>query len=262
MNLCSKKKMLKQCFFEFLGTGLIVFIGFIFLGASKLTNFHFNHYEMSFIWGLAVSISIYFNFSVSGAHLNPAITIFLWLSSQFDKKKVIPYLISQVAGSFFFTIVVYIIYYDLLTTFENKYNIIRGTEKSLELASIFCILPKENNNFIHDFLLETIISSLFIVILMKINEKNNFFKSYSFLKPTLIGIVVTLINLFLGNQNNLTLNPARDLGPRIFLSLFGWGNLVFISSDNNMFPYFLIPEIAPILGINLGGWIYIIILKK
>ncbi|CAL4322899.1 MIP/aquaporin family protein [Buchnera aphidicola] len=262
MNLCSKKKLLKQCFFEFFGTGLIVFIGFIFLGASKLTNFHFNHYEMSFIWGLGVSISIYFNFSISGAHLNPAITIFLWLSSQFNKKKVIPYLISQIFGTFFFSIIVYIIYYKLLITFENKYNIIRGTKKSLELASIFCIFPKENNNFIYDFILEIIISSLFIVLLMKINEKNNFFQSYNFMRPILIGILVTLLNLSLGDCNNITLNPARDLGPRIFLSLFGWGKLVFINDHKNILPYFLIPEIAPILGINLGGWIYIIILKR
>ncbi|AYN24760.1 MIP/aquaporin family protein [Buchnera aphidicola] len=263
MNLCSKKKTLKQCCVEFLGTGLIVFLGISFSATSKLTNFHFNNYEISFIWGLGVFISVYFSFSTSGAHLNPAVTIFLWLSSQFNKKKVIPYIISQITGTFFFTILIYLIYHNLLNSFELKYNIVRGTKKSLELASIFCVFPKENYNFIHDFILEVSIGIFFIIILMKINEKKNLFSSYNFINPFLIGVLVTTINLFLGAHNNVTLNPARDLGPRIFLSLIGWGKLAFTGGDNMIFPYFLIPTIAPILGINLGGWIYInFIIKK
>jgi len=72
----------------------------------------------------------------------------------------------------------------------------------------------------------------------------------------LIGILVTIINIFLGSKNNIILNPAHDIGPRIFLSLIGWGKIAFTGESNSYFPYFLIPIITPILGINLGGWIY------
>ncbi|AAM67851.1 MIP/aquaporin family protein [Buchnera aphidicola] len=262
MNFCSKKKILKQCFFEFLGTGLIIFLGISSLVVSKLTNFHFNHCEISCIWGLGVFISICFCSSVSGAHLNPAITIFLFLSSQFNKKKVIPYILSQISGTFFFTFLIYLIFNNLLNSFESKYNIVRGTKKSLELASLFCVFPKENYNFIHDFILEILIGIIFIIILMKLSEKNNLFKFYKFINPFLIGTLVIIINLFLTSYSNITLNPARDLGPRIFLSLIGWGKLAFTGDDNIIFPYFLIPTIAPIIGINLGGWIYILYIKK
>jgi glycerol uptake facilitator protein len=183
------------------------------------------------------------------------------LSSQFSQKKVIPYIISQIAGAFFFTVLMYLICYNLFNSFESQYNIIRGTKKSLELASVFCAFPKEDHNLIHDFILEIFIGTIFIIILMKINEKNNLFPSCSFINPFLIGMLIAIINLLLSSYN-ITLNPARDLGPRIFLSLIGWGKLAFTGSDNMIFPYFLIPTITPILGINLGGWIYTIYIKK
>lgn len=90
MNFYRKKNIIKQCFVEFFGTGLIIFFGTGCLAASKLTNVNFNQFEISCIWGLGVSISIYFSSAISGAHLNPAITIFFWLSSKFNKKKVLP----------------------------------------------------------------------------------------------------------------------------------------------------------------------------
>lgn len=262
MNICSKKNTLKQCFFEFLGTGLITFLGIGSIAISKLTNLNFNYYEISFILGLVVSISIYFTFAISGAHLNPAITIFFCLFFKFNKKKAILYIISQIAGSFFFTIFVYLIYHNLLNSFEHKHNIIRGTQESFKLASIFCIFPKKDHNFFYDFILEIFIGTIFFIILMKINEINNLFSSYHAIRSILIGILVIVINLFLGSNNNITLNPAQDLGSRVFISLIGWNKSAFIYNNNFLFLYFLIPEIAPILGINLGGWLYLKHIKK
>ncbi|MDE5285987.1 MAG: aquaporin, partial [Buchnera aphidicola] len=91
-----------------------------------------------------VSISIYFSYKISGAHLNPALTIFLWLSSQLHQEKVLPYIISQISGAFFFTMLFYFFDYNILIAFEKKHEIIRGTKNSLELASIFCAFPKNN----------------------------------------------------------------------------------------------------------------------
>ncbi|QLL40686.1 aquaporin family protein [Buchnera aphidicola (Aphis craccivore)] len=256
MNICSKKNILQQCIAEFLGTGLIIFFGVGCLAASKLTNFHFNKYEMSIIWGFSVALSIYLSISISGAHLNPAITIFFWLFYKFNKKKVIPYIISQISGAFFFTILIYYIYHNLLISFEHKYNITRGTKESLQLASIFCVYPQKNYILIRNFILEIIISIFFIIALMIINDKKNFFVIQKKFNPCLIGILVAIINISLGSLNNIILNPAHDLGPRIFLSLIGWGKIAFTGVNNSYFSYFLTSIIAPISGINLGGWIY------
>ncbi|QCI23844.1 aquaporin family protein [Buchnera aphidicola (Macrosiphoniella sanborni)] len=256
MNIYRKKNIIKKCLFEFLGTGLIIFFGISCLATSKLTNIKLNEFEISCIWGLSVSISIYLTSTISGAHLNPAITIFFWLSNKFNKRKVLPYIISQVFGSFFFTLVVYYFYNQLLTTFIKQHNIIVGSIESIDVACIFCIYPNYNNSFLYDALVEIFANTLFIIILLEFNnKKHNFFLQNQFIKPLLVGMLICIINLVMNPLSNISLNPARDLGPKIFLSLIGWGTLSFTGGNNNLL-YCLIPTIGPILGANLGGWIY------
>jgi len=175
MNICIRKNIFQQCIFEFLGTGLIMFFGVGCLAASKLTNIYFNRYEISLIWGCAVSLSIYLSISISGAHLNPAITILFWLFYKFNKNKVFPYIISQISGAFFFTMLIYYMYYNILISFENKYHIVRGTKESLQLASIFCVYPRKNYIVIHEFIINIIISIIFVILLMRINDKKKIF---------------------------------------------------------------------------------------
>ncbi|ANZ22519.1 glycerol transporter [Buchnera aphidicola (Diuraphis noxia)] len=247
--------MIKQCIVEFFGTGLITFFGTSSIAASKLTNVHLNQFEISCILGLSVSISIYLSHTISGAHLNPAITIFFWLSSKFNKKKVIPYIISQIFGAFIFTMLIYYLYYNILISFEEKNNIIRGSQESVSLASIFCIYPKYNNSFIYNSIIEIFTTAFFIIILLEFNnKKNNYLLSYSSISPILIGILVFIINITISPLSNVSLNPARDLGPKIFLSLTGWGLLSF--TGGNSFSYCLIPVLGPILGAILGGWMH------
>lgn len=186
----------------------------------------------------------------------------MWLSSNFNKSKVLPYIISQIFGSFFFTILIYFLYYDVLIEFEKKHNIIRGTQESLNLASIFCVYPNYQNSFVYDLIIEIFSTALFMIILLEFNnKKNNFFLYHSSIVPILIGALVCMINLVITPLNNISLNPARDLGPKIFLSITGWGFFSFTGGNKN-FLYCLIPLIGPILGANLGGWIHKKILVK
>lgn len=91
-----------QCIAEFLGTGLLIFFGVGCVAALKVAGASFGQWEISVIWGLGVAMAIYLTAGVSGAHLNPAVTIALWLFACFDKRKVIPFIVSQVAGAFCF----------------------------------------------------------------------------------------------------------------------------------------------------------------
>ncbi|QCI17702.1 aquaporin family protein [Buchnera aphidicola (Acyrthosiphon lactucae)] len=262
MNIYRKKNLIKKCFVEFFGTGLVVFFGIGSLAALKLKNIDFNQFEISCIWGFAVSISIYFSSSISGAHLNPAITIFFWLSSKFHKRKVLPYIVSQIFGSFFFTMLIYYLYNNLLISFESKNNIIRGTQESLNLASIFCVYPNCQNSFIFNFMIEILSTALFMIILLEFNNKNNNYFLYNkSIIPILIGLLVCMINLVISPLNNISLNPARDLGPKIFLSLTGWGIFSFTGGNENILCC-LIPIIGPILGTNLGGWIHKLLINN
>lgn len=102
-----------QCIAEFLGTGLLIFFGVGCVAALKVAGASFGQWEISVIWGLGVAMAIYLTAGVSGAHLNPAVTIALWLFACFDKRKVIPFIVSQVAGAFCAAALVYGLYYNL-----------------------------------------------------------------------------------------------------------------------------------------------------
>lgn len=89
-----------QCIAEFTGTGLLIFFGVGCVAALKVAGASFGQWEISIIWGLGVAMAIYLTAGVSGAHLNPAVTIALWLFACFDGRKVVPFIISQFAGAF------------------------------------------------------------------------------------------------------------------------------------------------------------------
>lgn len=81
-----------QCIAEFLGTGLLIFFGVGCVAALKVAGASFGQWEISIIWGLGVAMAIYLTAGVSGAHLNPAVTIALWLFACFEGRKVVPLL--------------------------------------------------------------------------------------------------------------------------------------------------------------------------
>ncbi|CAL4322187.1 MIP/aquaporin family protein [Buchnera aphidicola] len=254
MNIYNKNNIIKQCLAEFFGTGLIILFGLNATVLSKLSNYNINYLDISIIWSIGVSISIYSSLFISGAHLNPAITIFLWSISEFNKKKVLPYIFSQILGSFFFTMIIYCIYRNILIVFERTHKIVRGTQESLDLASIFCVYPKINTLFLYDFIAEVMTSIIFMIVIMLLRHKKKYLLTYSYLSPILVGILIFFINISIGSYYNITLNPARDIGPRVFLSFIGWGSLSFTGGTN--IPYFFIPLLGPIIGINIGGWLY------
>lgn len=89
-----------QCIAEFLGTGLLIFFGVGCVAALKVAGATFGQWEISVIWGLGVAMAIYLTAGVSGAHLNPAVTIALWLFACFDKRKVVPLLFLKLPAPF------------------------------------------------------------------------------------------------------------------------------------------------------------------
>ena len=91
---------------------------------------------------------------VSGAHLNPAVTIALWLFACFDGRKVVPFIISQFAGAFCAAALVYGLYYNLFIDFEQTHHMVRGSVESLGLAGIFQRIRIRISNFVQAFALK------------------------------------------------------------------------------------------------------------
>jgi len=99
-----------QCIAEFLGTALLIFFGTGCVAALKLGGADLGLWEISIIWGIGVSMAVYLAAGVSGAHLNPAVTIALWLFGTFERHRVPAYILAQVAGAFCSAALVYGLY--------------------------------------------------------------------------------------------------------------------------------------------------------
>ncbi|KOC87976.1 MIP/aquaporin family protein [Winslowiella iniecta] len=242
-----------QCIAEFLGTGLIIFFGAGCVAAMKLAGASFGQWEISIIWGLGVSMAIYLSAAISGAHLNPAVTIALWLFACFERRKVIPYIIAQVAGAFCAAALVYGLYYNLFIDFEQTHQMVRGSTESLDLAGIFSTYPNSLVGTGQAFLIEMVITAVLMAMIMALTDDGNGIPRGP-LAPLLIGLLIAVIGASMGPLTGFALNPARDFGPKLFTWLAGWGDVAFTGGRD--IPYFLVPIFGPLVGASLGAFGY------
>ena len=162
-----------QCIAEFLGTGLLIFFGVGCVAALKLAGASFGQWEISIIWGLGVAMAIYLTAAISGAHLNPAVTIALWLFACFDGRKVLPYIVAQIAGAFCAAALVYGLYYNLFFDFEAANHMVRGSDESLALAGIFSTYPNAHISVGQAFLVETVITAILMCLILALTDDGN-----------------------------------------------------------------------------------------
>lgn len=253
MSQTASSTLKGQCIAEFLGTGLLVFFGAGCVAALKVAGASFGQWEISIIWGLGVAMAIYLTAAISGAHLNPAVTVALWLFACFERRKVLPYIVAQVAGAFCAAALVYGLYYNLIVDFEQAHNIVRGSADSLGLAGIFSTYPNPHISVFQALCIETVITAILMCLILALTDDGNGIPRGP-LAPLLIGILIAVIGASMGPLTGFALNPARDFGPKVFAALAGWGEIAF--TGGREIPYFLVPIIGPLLGACLGAFGY------
>lgn len=253
MTTPKQHTLLGECIAEFIGTGLLIFFGVGCVAALVLTGAEFGQWEISIMWGLGVAIAIYCTAGVSGAHINPAVTIALALFHGFDKRKVAPYIAAQMLGAFCTAALIYTLYSNLFTEFEAANQIVRGSEASLATAGIFSTYPHAALSFSGAFAVEFVITAvLMFAILALTDDKNG--APRGAMGPLLIGILIAVIGGSLGPLTGFAMNPARDFGPKFFAFLAGWGDVALTGGKD--IPYMIVPILAPICGACFGGWLY------
>jgi len=242
-----------QCLAEFLGTALLIFFGTGCVAALKVAGASFGLWEISIIWGVGVSMAIYLSAGISGAHLNPAVSIALCLFTDFEKHKLPFYISCQIAGAFCGALLVYGLYSNLFFDFEQSRHMIRGTQASLELASVFSTYPHPALSTGQAFLVETIITAILMGVIMSLTDDNNGLPRGP-LAPLLIGLLIAVIGSSMGPLTGFAMNPARDFGPKLMTFFAGWGEISLTGARD--IPYFLVPVFAPIVGACLGAAAY------
>lgn len=244
---------IKQCIAEMIGLAFVLFLGAGCVSVAVLTNSVIGIWEICIIWGVAFGLAIYLCAGVSGAHLNPAVTIALWACAGFERNKVLPYIVAQTLGALIGAEMAYLCYSSLFEAYEAAHQIVRGSSESLALAGIFSTYANPNLSIPHAALIEVMITAVLMMLIMALLDDNNGIPRGP-LAPMLIGLLVAVIGGATAPLTGFAMNPARDLGPKIFAYFAGWGDIAF--TGGRTIPYFLVPLIAPVIGALIGIKLY------
>ena len=216
---------------------------------------------ITFGWAFAVMVGVYVAGGVSGAHINPAVTLALAVRRRFSWNKVVPYWIAQVVGAFLAAGLVYWVYHDAITAFNAAAGIHWGGNNDLATYSIFATFPAAyyHNTFGGPFLDEAVGTAILVCGVFAVTDARNS-APISNMGPLIVGFIVFAVGTSFGANTGYAINPARDFGPRLFITLFGAGQVALPGTYNfgglQFTNYFWIPIIAPLFGGIVGGLAY------
>jgi glycerol uptake facilitator protein len=209
-------------------------------------------------WAMAVVFGVYVAGGISGAHINPAVTLALAVKRQFPWGKVLPYIAAQVVGAFVGAALVYLVYHNAISSFEAVNGITRGDPASNTTFSIFATFPAPyyNGGMIGP-LIDQIVGTMFLVIFVFALTDTFNQAPRANLTPFLVGLAVAAIGMSYGANAGYAINPARDFGPRIWALLAGWGQVAFPGTVKGAFTaYFWVPIVGPFVGGVIGAFVY------
>ncbi len=199
-----------------------------------------------FGWGFAVMLGIYVAGKVSGAHLNPAVTLSLAVAAGFPWRKVIPYWVAQVLGAFVAALILYFVYQGAIA------NALGGAALSADnvktVGGVFYTSPKSFVGTFGAFGDEFVGTALLVGLILAITDGRNQ-PVQANLNPLIIGILIVAIGASFGLNTGYAINPARDFGPRLWMAIAGGGT-------GSLNDYTWIPIVAPLVGGPVGALIY------
>jgi len=234
---------------EFFGTMILILFG-VGVVAQVVTNQDKGlggHDSIAWAWGIGVTLGVYVAARLSGAHLNPAVTIALAAFKGFEWRKVLPYSLAQTAGAFVAALIVRFVYADLINAMDPGHTI--------KTQGIFSTLPGNGSGPVSiptaffDQIVGTAI--LVFVIFALTTALNN--PPMANLGPVVVGLLVVGIGMAWGANAGYAINPARDFGPRLASLVTGYSTAMF---DQNGGLYFWLPIVAPIIGGLVGGALF------
>ena len=240
----------REALAEFFGTFILIAFGVGVVAQVVLSGHTTGDYlSINLGWGLAVMMGVYAAAGVSGAHLNPAVTVSLAAYRGFPWRKVAPYCAAQVAGAFTASAVVFVTYREALAHFDGGVREITGPHAT---AGIWATYPQEFLSVVPGGLIDQIVGTalLVAVIFALIDRRNN--PPAPGAAPLVVGLLVVGIGVAFGFNAGYAINPARDFGPRLFTAVAGWGSGVFSAGHG----WWWVPIVGPLVGGLVGGFAY------
>lgn len=239
---------------EFAGTLVLMLIG---LGVVAMTVLfgkgvpaeivNGGYTNITIAWGVAVMMGIMVAGRISGAHLNPAVTLTLAVFRGFPWSKVGPFWAAQLAGAFAAAALIFVNYRPAFSQFDP------GLEKS---AGVFATFPGFPASLMPGFIDQVLATALLLLLVLAITDERN--QPAGALTPVLVGLIVVAIGMGFGGMHGYAINPARDFGPRLFTAVAGFRNNGLTDGTG----IFLVPIAGPLLGGLVGGFLYDSLIRR
>lgn len=251
----NRENLKRELFAEFLGTFVLIAFGAGVVAQTVLSKeVNGSYLGINLAWGLGVTMGIYVAGGVTGAHLNPAVTVALAVGRGFAWRKVFPYAVAQTAGAFVASAMVWLTYREAFNAFDGGTRAVLGPTGT---AGIFATYPQPYLSIFGGLVDQVVGTALLMLVISAIGDARNMTPS-SNLAPLLVGLLVVAIGTAFGFNAGYAINPARDFGPRLFTAVAGWGGEVFTAGNY----YFWVPIVGPIIGGALGVLIYDLFVGK
>ena len=250
---------------EFMGTFILVFFGVGAVNAAVATGAQAGLWQVAVVWAFGVSLGIYTAASLSGAHINPAITAMAAVYDRFPPARVVPYWVAQTAGAACASLVLYAMFADTIVEFERQHGLLRGgpgSELSAMMFGEYFPNPaifgtaEEAWRVISErsaFIAEMIGTAMLAFLVSAVTHPSNAARPPPAAQAVVIGIGVAAIISVLAPLTQAALNPARDFGPRLVSYFLGWNEIAIPGPRGGWLTVYII---APTVGAIIGGGIY------
>jgi glycerol uptake facilitator protein len=254
-----------RCLSELAGTFVLVFFGVGSVHAAVLTGAQQGLWQVAVVWGVAISLAIYATGAVSGAHINPAMTVAFAAFRGFPWRRVPPYLLSQLLGAILGAAVLHVLFSSVLSQFESAHDIVRGAAGSELSAMVYGeYFPNPaiaqslhwtdaSVSLLQAMLAEGIGTALLAFFVFAVTDRKNAAGPGGRLTPLFIGLTVSILISVIAPLTQAGFNPARDFGPRLFAYFAGWGRIAIPGSRGGFFTVYIL---SPIVGALVGGVAY------
>ena len=239
---------------EFLGTFTLIIFGvgvvahFVLRNQvgdpAPAPNTFGNFTTVNFAWGFGVVMGVYVAGGISGAHINPAVTVSLALRRGFPWAKVGPYIVAQVLGAFVAALL-------LRWNFYEWFNQV-DPGKTFATQGVYSTSPGPGLSVLGGLRSEIIGTAILVMVLLAIIDARNTAPGAN-LAPWIIGVLVVAIGMSLGATSGYAINPARDFGPRLASWITGWSTAMNESGGNF---YAWVPIVGPLIGGAIGAYVY------
>lgn len=250
------KRFIGELSAEFLGTAILILFGCGVV--AQVTGGGFpnalgsgDHDSIAWAWGFGVTMGAYVAGRLSGAHLNPAVTIALAAFRGFEWRKVLPYIGAQFVGAFLAALVVRFVYADQIKAVDP------GLTKATQ--GIYSTSPGPHVSMTTAFFDQIVGTAILVAVIFALTSVVNN-PPLANMGPLLVGILVVAIGMAWGTNAGYAINPARDFGPRVASWLTGYSDAMFSANGPQL--YFWVPIVAPIIGGLIGGAIFVFFIER